>query len=302
MAKLNVKIKESGFTGLGKVTGGTRWTARIIRAGKGSSGVYTESALRDTGPAAFPAGTKVNVDHQGWESLMEQPAGTLWTLSGALVSDPVYVFDEALGRGVLEADIEFSQEWAPFVEQFKEIIGLSISAAGWGEEYDDDGAPIIDGFIPSPLNTVDLVTVPGAGGRLLELKEAYRDIIGNDVDNNGKDEGVKPEDIQALTEALKAAVAEAFVAIKESLVPEPKVEPETEQAKPSDIAEALVAADLPKSARAKVYEAVEHGAKVEDAIEQEKQYIKELSESFQKPDTGVVNLGASNDDFTIGAW
>lgn len=300
---MNVKIKESSFTGLGKVTGGTRWTARIIRAGKGSSGVYTESALRDTGPAAFPAGTKVNIDHQGWESLMEQPAGTLHTLAGALVSDPVYVFDEALGRGVLEADIEFSQKWAPFAEQFKEIVGLSISAAGWGEEYDEDGAPIIEGFIPSPLNTVDLVTVPGAGGRLLELKEAYRDIIKNDVETTGKDEGVKPEDIQALTEAIKVAVTEAFAGIKESLVPKLE-DPEDEQVKPSDIAEAIVTAELPKSARAKVYEAVSHGVSIEAAIEQEKNYIKELSESLKVEEarTGDVKLGGSDVDYQIGTW
>lgn len=311
----NRVLKESGFS-LGKVTGATRWRARIIKPGQGSSGFYTEDGIRTTGPESFPAGTKINADHQGMSAFFEQPAGSVTTLIGAVATTPEWLSDDPEGPG-LYAEVEFSQEWAPFVEQFAPILGLSIQAYGYGENETPEGSPIIEGFIPHPLNTVDLVTVPGAGGKLVELAESYSGTMPKFINenrakmdseatqveaNNGKDNGMTPEEIQALTEALTNAVKGAFVELKESLAPAPKTDEAPEM---SAVVEAVVEAQLPKIARDKVLKAVEGGVKVEDAITAEKEYIKQLGESLKPVDapTGkVTEHGTAGDSFAIGGW
>ena len=294
--KFTKTLSEAGFSGLGKVTGKNRWRARIVKVGTGATGVYTENALRDTGPAAFPSGTKINADHAGFEHRMEQPAGSVKTLIGALVSEPIYVMDEALGVGTLEAEVEFSDEWAPFVEQFSEVLGLSLHAEGWGTEYNEMGLPIVEGFIPSPLNTVDLVTVAGAGGKLIELMESFKADSSDKMvfnDSNRKDDGMKPEEIQALVEKMTKDIVDA-------LRPEPV---QTEAPTASEISEAIVAANLPESARKRVYKAIESGIELTEAIGDEQKYIKELSESFKsEAKTGDVRGAVDGFDFTVGGW
>lgn len=303
MTKFQKALSEAGFSGLGKVTGKNRWRVRIIRAGVGSSGVYTEEALRNTGALAFPKGTKINADHPGFDARMEQPAGSVKTLIGALVTDPIVVVEDGTGVPTLEAEAEFSDESAPFVEQFHEILGMSIHADGYGDEYDDMGRPIINGFIPSPLNTVDLVTVAGAGGKLLALAEAYRAEprakieIEETVNPTGRKLGMTPEEIQALLDKQREAIVAA-------LTPEPAHEDAGPSA--SEISEALVTADLPKPARDRVYKAIESGTPLTEAIDAEKSYIKEVTESFkanvEEANPGDVNTGNSGDSFAVSAW
>ncbi|MFA5387313.1 MAG: hypothetical protein WC322_02865 [Candidatus Paceibacterota bacterium] len=320
-------LKEAASFSLGKVTGANKWRCKIIQPGKGSTGFYSEEAIRESGPAAFPAGTKTNADHQGFSSWMDYPAGTVTSLIGALVSTPEYSENGTDGPG-LYSEIEFSQDWAPVVEQFAPILGLSISAGGWvktdehGEEmYTEDGLPVIGGFVPSPLNTVDLVTVAGAGGKLLELAESYTgpmlkplneirakigsEVSGTELHNDGKDNGMTPEEIQALKEALVAAITAAIEPLKEALVPAAPVDDADQAPEISEVVEAVVAADLPKSARAKVLAAVKGGAKIEEAITAEKGYIKELTESLkdgaQLPE-GHIKDTATAGDFIVGGW
>lgn len=319
-------LKEAVSFSLGKVTGANRWRCKIIQPGKGSSGLYSEEAIRESGPAAFPMGTKINADHQGFSSFMEQPAGSVTSLIGAIVTTPEFISDDPEGPG-LYAVTEFSQDWAPFVEQFKPILGMSISAGGWvktddtgAEMYTEDGLPVIGGFVPSPLNTVDLVTVAGAGGKLLELAESYtgpmlkplneiRAKIGSEVSNtehhtNGKDNGMTPEEIQALKEALVAAITAAIEPLKEALVPAKPADDADQAPEISEVVEAVVAADLPKSARAKVLAAVKGGAKVEEAITAEKGYIKDLTEALK--DAADLPKGKVTEtvtgDFIVGGW
>ena len=292
MDKFEKELNEA-FSGLGKVTGKNRWVARIIKEGAGGSGVYTGAALA-TVPLAFPAGTKVNFDHPTESEVWDRPAGSVTTLAGVLVTDPVVQNGESF------AEIEFSQEAAGFVEQFHEVLGLSIHASGYGSEYTDSGMLIVEGFIPSPLNTVDLVTVAGAGGKLLRLTESYRETR-DKIDTNesitpiGRNDGMTPDEIKALLAGFKDEL------LKE-LRPEPVVE---EGPATSDISEALIAANLPKSARDKVYAAVQGGVKLEEAIKSEQDYIKELSEAIAtdtKPDQGIVGGTGNGYDFTVGGW
>ncbi len=85
---MNAKLHESSV--LGKITGKRRWYSRLIAVGSGSSGFHSAEALKNTGPAAWPIGTKCNIDHQSWSEYMEQPAGSLQTLAGVVASTPEF--------------------------------------------------------------------------------------------------------------------------------------------------------------------------------------------------------------------
>ena len=113
-----------------------------------------------------------------------------------------------------------------------------------------------------------------------------------------------PEEIQKLAEALAAAIAPEFAKLTEALTPKVEEEEVDPMKVATEVAEALVAAQLPKSARAKVLTAVEGGATVADAITAEKAYITELAEQAEKSkdDSRIVEGKESTDDFSVSGW
>lgn len=293
---MNVKLHESTVS-LGEIKGKRRWYSRLIAVGSGSSGFHSAEALKNTGPAAWPAGTKINIDHQSFSEYLEKPAGSLQTLAGIVASTPEFRDDvETPG---LYAEVEFGEQWGPFVEQFAEFIGLSITADYYGEDKTEEGQTIVEGYIPSVLNTVDLVTAPGAKGRLLQAIESFDGNSPLKVSDNGKliietateaetknrkDKGMEPEDIEKVAEKLAEALAPHFATLKEALAPAQKPEgEETKAPETAEVAEALVAAGLPESARKRVYEALKvEGADVKTAIEAEKKYIEDVLKESEK--------------------
>lgn len=300
------KLIQEQSTRLGKIEGKRRWFTRIIAEGVGSSAIHKREALEATGPAAWPIGTKIHVDHQSWESLMDFPANTLTTLAGVITTTPE--FKEAgenaeIDVNGLYAEVEFSEKWAPFVEEFADFIGLSISAGYYGEEYDEvTNLPVVEGYVPSQLNTVDLVTVPGAKGKLLRAIENYKeihDIMDSDNTTSRKDgHTVTPEEIQeAVTKALEAFIP----ALQEALTPEVD---ETEETPVETIAEAVATAALPEQARKRVYESINAGVSVDDAIAAEQSYIKDLTESFktEQEQKGRLTEAADKLDLSVGGW
>lgn len=108
-----------------------------------------------------------------------------------------------------------------------------------------------------------------------------------------------PEDIQKIVEALVAAITPEFAKITEALKPADDQDKEVVQA--SDVAEALIAANLPKSARTRVYSAVQTGTKLEEAVKAEADYITELREDAQKEQNRVKG-SAENYDFSVAGW
>lgn len=296
---MTVSVTEEAFSGLGKVAGKRKWRARLIGVGTGVSAVYTEEALRGSFAEAFPAGTRVNINHQSYD---ENPERNLEQLAGAICSTPVFESDG------MYADVEFSEKWAPFVEEFHEIIGLSISGActvaedGAGNSnrgFDEDcrKLPVVEKFIYSPLNTVDVVTAPGANGRFIEAIESYR---GNmTVESNqpkGDEFTVKPEDIAAISTAVSEALknvldkrdkekADAKKAADQAKLDADKAKADEEEKKKKEkekktkesianAVEAIADADLPSAFRRRVAEGFARGEDVKDLIKEQVELIE----------------------------
>lgn len=286
MTKPTMQISESANLALGKVEGKKRWKAKIIGVGKGSKAIYTTEAIASV-TQAFPKGTKVNADHQTWQEKADRPEGSVKSIIGIIATDP-YVEDDGA-----YTEIEFVEAWAPTIEQIGKYLGLSIHAQGEWETESEDGFPIITSFIPHPLNSVDLVTVAGAKGRLVEVMES----IGQVEEPKEKErKNMTPEEMDALVSRIVA-----------ELKPETEEVVESVSVDISEVTEALISAKLPEAARKQVYISVENGVELEEAIKVQKDYVKDVTKNLKElyEADGVRKMAgdkASADDYSVGGW
>jgi hypothetical protein len=139
---------------------GNTWRAVLITPGKGASGIYSESVLREYGPIAFPKGTHSYVDHPSEEGEVRSPKN----LIGVLAEDAKY----EKGVGVV-AKIQVMPHWKEFVEAVAPHTGLSIYAMGEGSQ-NDDGDIVVESLVPNVQNSVDLVSYAGRPGSKLAEK------------------------------------------------------------------------------------------------------------------------------------
>lgn len=258
-------LLESGA--LGAITGKRVWNARLIASGVSLNGkYYSGEMLESTGPAAFPVGTLIHADHQTWVEAYDRPEKSVNTIIGAIATEPK--LDTVDGVEGLYANVEFTEEWAPRVEQIAPFVGLSISTQYVADETAEreDGVVTVAALVPFPTNSVDLVTVPGAKGKLLRALESF-----SKPPNVEKVKKVMTaEEIEALATALanKLSVTNDDVSEKESVDVE-------------EVAEAMITAGLPKPAREAAFRRIRSGESVKDAIAGEENYMKSLSEALK---------------------
>lgn len=265
MVTMTKTLLESGV--LGAVTGKRVWNARLIASGVSLNGkYYSGEMLESTGSAAFPVGTLVHADHQTWVEAYDRPEKSVNTIIGAIATEPK--LDTVDGVEGLYANVEFTEEWAPRVEQIAPFVGLSISTQYVADETAEreDGVVTVAALVPFPTNSVDLVTVPGAKGKLLRALESFSKP--HNVEKVKK--AMTAEEIEALATALanKLSVTNDDVSEKESVDVE-------------EVAEAMITAGLPKPAREAAFRRIRSGESVKDAIAGEENYMKSLSEALK---------------------
>lgn len=288
-----------------KDDGAGRYRIRIIAPGRGSTGMYTAPNLAESAPLFVP-GTHMFFDHQTMTEEWERPERSVRDLAGVFESGA-----EIMPDGSLEADIKVYPSVNGIIRERWADIGVSIN--GWSvEEIGPDGVvPPLAG-----IQSVDFVTRAGAKGAVLEVLESdgrWRvknpPTPSNPTNTNVQEEqAVKPEDIckavsEALTAAMPAAIKEAaamLAADQEKKVAEAKKD-ETPAVDPYEAAAKVAEAqDLPKEARARVMEAVKHGAGVDDAIEAERAYIKAIAPAPVVREDGAAKAGG--DDVQVTSW
>ena len=294
MASMKNKILNESAGAAVSSAGKRTWYCRLVAVGTSLNGiVFSREVLETYGPAAFPKNTRSHADHQSWREEDEHPVNSVKTLVGHIDSDPV--MDTVDGIEGLYANIKFSEAFAPFIEEFHDVIGLSIHAYYLADELDErnDGLEVVSKLIPSPTNTVDVVTVPAAGGKVLEAMESYCGTIDTDEQKRTDDGGMKPEEITALAEAIVSAIAPKIEdAIVSAIAPKSEEGP-----KASEIAEALIEAKLPKVARKNVYARIAGGTPLTEAVTAEGEYIKSLTEALRKDELeGVTHNSKAADE------
>jgi len=291
------KLVETATSALESSSG--QWLIQLMSEGVGSMGTYPAEVLERDGAMAFPAGTQIFMDHLT-ESEEWDRAGnhSIKDLVGVTTTPAEF---DAESKS-LRAAAKWFNGYESFIEEAKDYIGLSVEVFAMSN---NEG--VVEAFVPSPLNAVAVVPRAGRDGKVLSLMESYKDkhdTIKNHDDR--KDEAVKPEDIEKIAEAVTAGLTPLFDGLKESLKPAEKDEAADEtETDLSVIAEALVEADLPKSARTRVYGAVKSGAKIEEAVEAEKTYLAEVRESLKSDVVeGRIKESGKNEatDFRVSGW
>lgn len=215
-------------------------TARIklIQAGWGSSGFYPAAVLKRDGPQVFRRGLHLGWDHPTAEEARARPEGSLRNLAGVLESDARWQDAGPAGPG-LYADAKFFAPYREAVNELAPHIGMSIRASGRVKEGQAEGrtGALIEELVGA--QSVDAVTLPGAGGAILELFEAARQrAYAMPADPPAPPEGSSPVDAteaQALQESV-AALREQAQAMERKLA--------EADARNAELAEALVKRDI----------------------------------------------------------
>lgn len=145
------------------------YRARLIEADvQGSSGFYPADILRRDGSGAFPAGTHVYLDHPTRSEEEERPERSVREMAGILL-DPATYEEAPDGRGLFSR-VQFFEDVRELIKSRWQHVGLSIRAAG---EVEDTPTGRIVRSIREGLS-VDVVTRPGAGGRLVTMTESVK--------------------------------------------------------------------------------------------------------------------------------
>src|SRR6478752_4692375 len=268
---------------------------KIIQAGQGSSAYYPADVLERDGAMAFPAGTHSYWNHPTWSESFERPERDVKDIVGVLEGDPTFKDDALWGK------LRVLPQHVPTIEAPGPHIGMSINATALVEDGEDaDGGVRVVAFHESPFNSVDVVTVPGAGGAITSLLESAGRLAqtSNTSFPNQPGRGEVKEssmaqeqngELSKLTEAVTGLVAsvEADRAARTAEAAAARqAEEDAKKINPIDLAVEL-ATKLAESGLvavqfAKVAEAAANGVNVEDAIKAEKDYAAKILEAAGK--------------------
>jgi len=276
---------------------------KIIQPGWGSSGYYPKEVLaRDA--AVFRAGLQMFWDHPSITQETDRPERSLRDLAGVLASSAEWKDNGMNGAGLYAS----AKVFEPYVSAVRELaphIGVSIRASGVAADGEADGE---NGLIIEEITdaaSVDFVTMPGAGGKVIEMFESYRK---SDVIERGK-EMAELKELQVANETL-AKEKDELTAEKEAVQTELDaanaiLNEQKEQAiisKATTYVEKLLTdSGLPEPAQKRMVEKLvsareltaegeldeaKLAAVVEAAIAEEKAYIESLL-----PEGGIHDMG-----------
>lgn len=288
------------------------WPIRIITEGKGSSAVYHREMLQDPKNHVF-AGRPMFGNHpkdpnKPWER-------SPFEIKAKLGKNIEY--REVDGVGGIWGEAIVSPELDKWLEEFHDVIGVSIFASGNGHE-DENGDYIVESFDgDDPYTSVDFVVAPGRGGGVERVMEAYRALEQNGTAPAGT--GHKEGEYR-MDEATKAFIEQMFTPVKEALAELDKkltdatalvesvknAQPERVDAVDAagELATAVAEAKLTKTAVARVQESVKAGKTIAEAVQHEKDIRDEvLAEAKVRVQEGVFGgaAGADDDDFSISS-
>ncbi|MET4703034.1 hypothetical protein [Frigoribacterium sp. UYMn621] len=287
---------------------GNRWAATLISPGQGSSGVYSESVLRESAARAFPAGTKLWFGHpKAGQGPGERDPRDQW---GFLPEDAQY--QEGVG---IVATPQVLDHWKAVVESLGTQAALSVFAIG---ESDEEGN--VTSLLAEVTNSVDIVSYPGRSGsgltqklyeaaRAASPKPAVEASAEDHMEEGNMDELTKA--IEALTVLLTSHITESKAAVATAVEAEASAESVETAVESAVIAYGEKAtliddAKLLPSQVAELKALALKGADVAPLIEKAKAILLEAKAASSTEVTlvggRVLESAGSADDYQIGRY
>lgn len=191
----------------------------LITEGEGSSGRYSADLI-DRSEHVF----------EGAPSFLNHPIDPrkphlrpVESIAGRFTN--VEAEDGPQGRQ-LAADYKPRKEYAEFVEEFQDIVGLSIYCGADGEVLEDGRLDVREFDANDPYRSVDIVVAAGRGGRFKRAEESLRAIESSLGAPQGNKPAAEPsaeekkenhmldeKDIQAIAAASATAIAESLKSV-----------------------------------------------------------------------------------------
>lgn len=214
---------------------------KVIAPGWGTSGYYSPEVLARDGPRVFTAGMHMHLDHPTAQEEAQRPERSVKDLAGTLATGAVWNADGPAGPG-LYADANVLKPYQAAIGELAPHIGVSIRATGKAVRGEAEGRKgnIIEAITAG--RSIDYVTVPGAGGQILQLFEAARDRYQITTEAEFMDE----QEARELTEAKTALEAEV-ARLREALL--------LREAR-DVVVEALAKLDMPEPTRVRLTESL----------------------------------------------
>lgn len=207
-----VAIQEAAVSDSGEIR------IKVIAPGQGSSGYYPAEMIQRDGPKVATTGLQMFWDHPTATEAAERPERSLNDLAAVFTSDATFDAEGPAGAG-LYATAKVYEQFRKPLNEIAGDIGVSIRGQGRLVEREIDGEvrQVVEEL--TALDSVDFVTRPGAGGRIVSIFEAARSgrtkPAGPPAAEPTQQQEVPPMDEKALKEAqdkvsgLEAKLAEA---------------------------------------------------------------------------------------------
>ncbi len=152
---------------------------KLISAGVGSSGFYSKEVLQRDGPKVFTKGLFNLIDHPTVQQEKDRPEGSVLNVGSTLKEDAQWYDSWKDKNGVdqgagLYAPAVVKPTFREDLSVIANDIGMSIRAKGKARMGTIDGKemPIIESI--DKALSVDYVTLPGRGGRVIDMMESAR--------------------------------------------------------------------------------------------------------------------------------
>lgn len=145
---------------------------RIITPGWGASGYYSADVLEAAaGAQVFPAGTQMYWDHPTATERADRPERSLRDLAAVTETAARWDANHPQGAG-LYAQVKVFEAFRPLLAEMAPHIGVSIRAAAEVVAGEAEGrrGRIVERIVEG--KSVDFVTQPGRGGKVLAILEA----------------------------------------------------------------------------------------------------------------------------------
>lgn len=175
---------------------------KVIAPGWGSSGYYGADVLERDGPKVFTPGVKMFWNHPTAVEESDRPEGDLNALAAELTSAARWDANGPQGAG-LYADAKVFTPYREAVDELAEHIGVSIRASGKAAPGEAEGrrGAIIQEI--TNARSVDFVTAPGAGGRIVQMFESARPA------HRGERETANRKGVETVSVGMEAQLQEA---------------------------------------------------------------------------------------------
>lgn len=178
---------------------GSTWRVLLIRSGTSGNGIhYSPDVLKEAVPLF--EGVKAYADHPSRDEMRSRPERSIRDVVGWY--DNV-AYDDAHAGIAADFHVLESADWLRTMLRSAwdagkgDLLGFSINAAGTKTGKRKDGGALLEAIVS--VTSTDVVTTPGAGGRLLGMLESERSA------------GVRPEG-EMDPEEIKRLIREAMAA------------------------------------------------------------------------------------------